>query len=236
MISKLIRIFAAAGLALALSAGVVHAQPAQARPSQAPSSQTPSGQASPKQSPSDDVLSRDAVLRDPAIPAAGNPNGDITIVEYFDFQCPYCRKAHADLQKLLKEDGKVRVVYKDWPILGEVSVAASRLAMAARFQGKFTQAHDALMNYKGRLTAANLEEILVSAGVDGEKLKADLAANEAVIKETLVRNNSQAEAFGFNATPSFIIGTFRVPGALDLATFKLAIKDARALQKKSGDK
>ena len=71
------------------------------------------------------------------IPAAGNPNGDITIVEYFDFQCPYCRKTHADLQKLLKEDGKVRVVYKDWPILGEVSVQAARLVLAAKFQGKF---------------------------------------------------------------------------------------------------
>ena len=221
MITHLFRIFAAAALLLALPVVASHAQ---------------SGPAQSSPGASDDILSRDAVLRDPAIPVAGNPNGDITLVEYFDFQCPYCRKTHADLQKLLKEDGKLRIVYKDWPILGDVSVEAARLVQAARFQGKFMQAHDALMDYKGRLTAANLTEVLVSAGIDGEKLKADLAANEAAIKETLARNNSQAEAFGFNATPSFIIGTFRVPGALDLATFKLAIKDARALQKKSGDK
>jgi protein-disulfide isomerase len=194
-----------------------------------------SGYAQPVPKPLDDVLSRDAVLRDPAIPVAGNPQGDITIVEFFDFQCPYCRKAHADLQTLLKEDGKVRLVYKDWPILGDVSMEAARLVQAAKYQEKFTQAHDALMKYKGRLTAANLNEILAGAGIDTKKLAADLKANEAAIKDTLARNNAQAEAFGFNATPSFIIGTFRVPGALDLATFKLAVKDARELQKKQGN-
>lgn len=237
MITRLIGTLAAVAFALSVSAGFGHAQPVQARSSQTPAAQAPSSTQKPSaQAQSDDVLSRDAVLRDPAIPAAGNPDGDITIVEFFDFQCPYCRKTHADLQKLLKEDAKLRLVYKDWPILGDVSVQAARLVQAARFQGKFTQAHDALMNYKGRLTAANLEEVLVGAGVDGAKLKADLAANETAIKDTLTRNNAQAEAFGFFATPSFIIGTFRVPSVLELASFRQAIKDARELQKKSGDK
>ena len=224
-------------VALSLTASIFgHAQPAQARSSQTPAAQAPSNQKPSPEAQSDEVLSRDAVLRDPAIPSAGNPDGDITIVEYFDFQCPYCRKTYSDLQKLVKEDPKLRLVYKDWPILGDVSVQAARLVQAARFQGKFTQAHDALMNYKGRLTAANLEEILVNAGVDGKRLKVDLAANEAAIKDTLTRNNAQAEAFGFFATPSFIIGTFRVPSVLELASFRQAIKDARELQKKSGDK
>jgi protein-disulfide isomerase len=193
------------------------------------------GTQSPPGQTDDDVLSRDAVLRDAEIPVAGNPSGDITIVEYFDFQCPYCRKVHADLQQLMKEDRQVRVIYKDWPILGEVSAAAARLVQGAKYQGKFVQAHDALMNYKGRLTAGNLEEILTKAGVDVAKAKADAQTNDAAIKATLARNNAQAEAFGFFATPSFIVGTFRVPGVLELAMFKQAIKEARELQKKQGN-
>src|SRR5262245_15385947 len=98
----MIRSLVAAALALALLTQIGHAQ----------SGPTP---------PSDDILSRDAVLRDPEIPSAGNPKADIAVVEFFDFQCPYCRKVHADLQQLMKDDPQVRVVYKDWPILGEVS-------------------------------------------------------------------------------------------------------------------
>jgi len=200
-------------------------------------SQAGYAQTAPQSPPSqsgDTVLSRDAVLRDAEIPAAGNPDGDITVVEYFDFQCPYCRKVHADLQRLIRDDRKVRVVYKDWPILGEVSKTAAQLVQAAKYQGKFVAAHDALMGYKGRLTAANLEDILTKAGVDVAKAKADAQANDAAIKATLARNDAQAEAFGFVATPSFIVGTFRVPGAMELAMFKQAIKEARELQKKNG--
>jgi protein-disulfide isomerase len=216
MRTTLLRTLLTAAVVLAAQASLVHAQSGPAKPQ--------------------DVLSRDAVLRDPALPVAGNPNGDITIVEYFDFQCPYCRKTHADLQTLLKEDGKVRLVYKDWPILGEVSMAASKLVLAAKFQGKFVEAHDALMNYNGRITEVNLQDILAAAGIDKAKLAADATANEAIIKEILLRNNAQAEAFGFFATPSFIVGTFRVPNVLELASFRQAVKDARALQKKSKEK
>ncbi|MGZ3410073.1 MAG: DsbA family protein [Xanthobacteraceae bacterium] len=178
----------------------------------------------------DSTLSRDAVLRDPDIPVLGNPDGDITIVEFFDFQCPYCKQIHSDLIKVVKEDGKIRLVYKDWPILGELSVVAAKLVLAAKFQGKYAQAHDALITYKGRITAANIPEIVSAAGVDIKKATADFAANDAHVKDILVRNNAQAEAFGFNGTPSFIVGTFRVPGVLTPEQFKQAIKDARARQ------
>jgi protein-disulfide isomerase len=141
---------------------------------------------------------------------------------------------HADLQQLIKDDPKLRVVYKDWPILGEVSVAAAQLVQGAKYQGKFVAAHDALMGYKGRLTAANMDEILTQAGIDVVKAKADAQTNESAIKATLARNNAQAEGLGFVATPSFIIGTFRVPGVLEPAMFKQAIKEARELQKKQG--
>lgn len=96
----------------------------------------------------DNVLTEALVLRDPDIPVAGNANGDITIVEYFDYQCPYCRKLEPELSKVVHEDGKVRLVRKDWPILGPASVTAARMAMASKYQDKFIQAHDALIGIK----------------------------------------------------------------------------------------
>ena len=176
----------------------------------------------------DSTLSREAVLRDPDIPVLGNPDGDVTIVEFFDFQCPDCKKIHPDLSKVVKDDGKIRLVYKDWPIFGELSIAAAKLVLAAKFQGKYAQAHEALISHKGRLTAANLPQIVAAAGIDINKATADLASNDAHVKDILVRNNAQAEAFGFNGTPSFIVGTFRIPGVLTPPLFKQAIKDARA--------
>src|SRR4051794_37648975 len=83
------------------------------------------------------VLTEALVLRDPDIPVAGNANGDITIVEYFDYQCPYCRKLEPELRQVVQDDGKVRLVLKDWPILGEVSVKAARMGLASKYQGKF---------------------------------------------------------------------------------------------------
>lgn len=181
----------------------------------------------------DDVLSREKVLRDPAIPAMGNPDGDITIVEWFDYQCPYCKKLAPDLAKVIKEDGKVRLVMKEWPILGPPSGLASRLVLATRYQDKYEASHKALMTTKGRLTETTLRETLAKAGVDIPKAEADMLAHKDDIEALLKRNNAQAEAFGFNSTPSFIIGTFRVPGVLDAAMFKRAIADARAMAKQS---
>src|SRR5260370_40396203 len=96
------------------------------------------------QSDDDNVLTEALVLRDPDIPVAGNAAGDITIVEYFDYQCPYCRKIEPELRQVVQDDGKVRLVLKDWPILGPVSVIAARMALASKFQQKYVQAHEAL--------------------------------------------------------------------------------------------
>src|ERR1700675_5200463 len=85
------------------------------------------------------VLTEALVLRDPDIPVAGNAAGDITIVEYFDYQCPYCRKIEPELAQVVQDDGKVRLVLKDWPILGPVSVIAARMALASKFQQKYVQ-------------------------------------------------------------------------------------------------
>lgn len=188
---------------------------------------------SPLRAEDDDLLSRDAVLRDAAIPAIGNAQGDVTIVEFFDYQCPYCKKLAPELEQIVREDGKIRLVMKDWPILGPPSDVAARLVLAARYQDKYEAAHRALMAFRGRLTEPMLREALARAGVDLARADADLVAHRAEIDALLKRNNAQAEAFGFFATPSFIIGTFRVPGVLEPAMFKRAIADARAAAKQN---
>ncbi|EKS33422.1 DsbA family protein [Afipia clevelandensis] len=188
------------------------------------------------QSTAPDILSKDAVLRDPEIPALGNPKGDITIVEFFDYQCPYCKKISPVLDQVLKDDGNVRLVLKDWPILGDPSGYAARLVLATKYQNKYEAAHRALIVKVGRLTEAVIDETLAQAGVDVTKAKADLAANKAKIDALLKRNSEQAQAFGFRGTPVFIVGTFRIPGGLTAEQFKLAIADARKAAKQGGAK
>jgi protein-disulfide isomerase len=177
--------------------------------------------------PADNVLTESAVLRDPEIPAAGNADGDITIVEYFDYNCPYCRKVEPELRQVVQDDGKVRLVYKDWPVLGPVSTAAARLALATKYQDKYVAAHDALMGIASRLTEPRIRELLSNAGIDVDRAAKDLETNAKAIDAILARNNDQATAFGFKGTPSFIIGKFRVPGVLTMAQFDQAIADAR---------
>ena len=175
----------------------------------------------------DNVLTEALVLRDPEIPAAGNAKGDITIVEYFDYQCPYCRKVEPELQQVVQDDGKVRLVLKDWPVLGPVSVTAARMALASKYQEKYLQAHTALISVNSKLTEPRIRELLAGAGIDVDRLDRDLAANAKAIDAILARNNDQATAFGFRGTPSFIVGKFRVPGVLTMAQFDQAIADAR---------
>jgi protein-disulfide isomerase len=175
----------------------------------------------------DEVLNESAVLRDPEIPAAGNPQGDVTIVEYFDYNCPYCRKLEPELRQVVQDDGKVKLVYKDWPVLGPVSIAAARMALATKYQDKYLVAHEALMSTASRLSEPRIRELLANAGIDIDRAAKDLETNAKVIDAILARNNDQATAFGFRGTPSFIIGKFRVPGALTMAQFDQAIADAR---------
>ena len=173
------------------------------------------------------VLTEALVLRDPDIPAAGNIDGDITIVEYFDYQCPYCRKLEPELRQVVQDDGKVRLVLKDWPVLGPVSVIAARMALASKFQDKYIQAHEALIGVNSKLTEPRMRELLAGAGIDVDRLNSDLVTNAKAIDAILARNSDQATAFGFKGTPSFIVGKFRVPGILTMAEFDQVIADAR---------
>jgi protein-disulfide isomerase len=181
---------------------------------------------------SDDVLSRDNVLRDPDIPSLGNPKGDLTVVEYFDYQCPYCKKMAPELAQLTREDGHLRLVLKDWPIFGEISKSAAKLALAAKYQNKYAEAHDALIGADTKLTETKISELLANAGVDVAVANADLQTHQKSIDDLLARNGAQAEAFDFPGTPGFIVGTFRVPGVVEMKVFKQIVADARAAAKK----
>jgi protein-disulfide isomerase len=167
------------------------------------------------------------VLRDPEVPVVGNPDGDIAIVEWFDYNCPYCRRLEPELRQVVQDDGKVRLILKDWPILGPVSVAAARMALACKFQDKYSQAHDALIGVSSKLTEPRIGELLAGAGIDIDRAKRDLTEKAKTIDAILARNNAQAEGLGFRGTPSFIVGKFRVPGVLTMAEFEQVISDAR---------
>ena len=182
--------------------------------------------------PSDPDLSREALLSDPQTPVAGDPKGDVTIVAFFDYNCPYCMKAEPALLKLLETDKHIRLVYKDWPIFGDVSVYAARIALAANFQGKYAAVHDALMaTRRKKATQAEVRQIAIAAGADGERLDADLASHSAEIDAILKRTDKQATAMGFAGTPVFLIGPFLVAAALDLPGFQEAVSNARKREK-----
>ena len=179
----------------------------------------------------DDVLNEALVLRDPDVPATGNPDGDINIVEWFEYNCPYCRKVAPEIQQVVQDDGKVRLVLKDWPILGEVSKIAARMALAAKYQDKYMAAYEAMIGVSSKLTEPRIRELLAGAGLDMDRLNRDAAANANAIDKVLARNHDQAVAFGFKGTPSFIVGKFRVPGILTIAEFEMVIADARKAKK-----
>jgi protein-disulfide isomerase len=179
----------------------------------------------------DRVLTEALVLRDPDVPSTGNPDGDVNIVEWFDYNCPYCRKIAPEIQQVVQDDGKVRLVLKEWPILGEVSKFGARMAMAAKYQDKYLAAHEAMVGVSSKLTEPRIRELLAGAGLDMDRLNRDLTTNTKAIDTILARNHDQAVAFGFKGTPSFIVGKFRVPGILTMAEFEMVIADARKAKK-----
>jgi protein-disulfide isomerase len=179
-------------------------------------------------------LTRELVMNDPDMPFVGSKTADVTIAEFMDYNCPYCRKSHPALKKLLASDPHVRVLYKEWPIFGPVSEYAARLAIAAKWQGKYAIAHDALMTAPRRFTAnEEVRAVLQAAGIDLKKLDADSAQHAAEIVQLLARNNRQAETIGLQGTPAWIVGPFLIPGGLDFAQLQEAVAEAR---KKDGTK
>jgi len=168
---------------------------------------------------------RDEVFDDPATPVGGNPQGDVTIVEFFDYRCPYCKQVQPALQKLLDEDHKLRFVYKEMPVLGAPSVTAAHAALAARLQGKYETFHAAMMGTKGQITDEVVYQVAGSIGLDVDRLKRDMAAPD--IEQAVKANLALAKALDIHGTPGFIIGEHIVPGAIDLDALKDLVAGAR---------
>lgn len=172
-------------------------------------------------------LDVDALLNDPHTPTFGNLAGDVTIVAFFDYNCGYCRKSLPELERLVTEDGGIRMVYKDWPILAESSVTAAQLALAANYQGRYLVAHKTLMKLPSKSSVEGMSEALAGAGIDRARLAKDLKAHAGEIGALLTRNNEQAEALGLPGTPVYLVGPYKVAAALDYQGFKDVVEDAR---------
>ncbi|HKF73677.1 MAG TPA: DsbA family protein [Stellaceae bacterium] len=173
------------------------------------------------------VKHQDELLRDAKSPVGGNPAGDVTIVEFFDYRCPYCKQVEPALEALLKEDPRIRVVYKEFPILGPQSLIASQVSLAALKQSpqKYAHLHATLMNTKGDLNQESILKAAEAAGLDVAKIKADMNGRD--IDALIKRNYDLADALKITGTPAFVIGTAMSPGAVDLATFRKMVADAR---------
>lgn len=167
----------------------------------------------------------DEIFRDPASPVGGNSKGDVTLVEFFDYNCKYCRAVAPTMAEVSLNDPGLRIVYKEFPILGPGSEAAARVALAAARQGKYHELHQALMTVESPVTEEKAIGAADAAGLDLERLKRDLS--DPAIAETIARNHALAAALGINGTPGFVIADQLVPGAIDRATMERMIADAR---------
>ena len=169
----------------------------------------------------------DDVFFDADQPVLGNPQGDLTIVEYFDYQCPFCKRYHPDLMRAVEEDGNIRLLMKDWPIFGAASVRATQLALGGLADDTYAQAHAALMATPGRLSNSDVDAALQAADLLPETLMQGYRQDRSRLDSLITRNSVQAAAFGLSGTPAFIIGTVIYPGALNAEDLANAIRAAR---------
>jgi protein-disulfide isomerase len=167
------------------------------------------------------------MLTKPGTDAAGARKPDVTIVEYFDYNCPYCKKLVPALQALLAQDPKIAVVYKDWPILGAVSVYAASSALAAGWQGKYLVAHDALMSGPRLARNDQVDSILQGAGVNIDALRKDRTNHADEINALLARNDEEAHALTLDGTPGLVVGRQFVRGIIDLNFLKQLVANSR---------
>jgi protein-disulfide isomerase len=170
---------------------------------------------------------RELIENDPNAPVLGNPDGDVTVVEFFDYNCPYCRRVKPEVRALIDADPNIRLVYREWPILGDGSVFASKAALAARKQGKYEDFHWAMMGNEGRAEEVSVLRVAEEVGLDIAQLRADMDAPE--VADHIATSMQLTQALGFNGTPSFVIGDALVPGFVEtdqLAKLVAAARDA----------
>ena len=166
------------------------------------------------------------LLHDPSSPVSGNPTGAVTVVEFFDYQCGYCKQVAGAVTQLQRDISDVRIVYKDFPILGEASELAARAALASRVQGRHQAFHEALLTTMTDLTQDEILRIAQQTGLDTKKLLADMGNPEWTA--IIARNRNLASALGIAGTPAFVVGAEVHRGALDLNTLKALVKDHSA--------
>ena len=168
---------------------------------------------------------KDEVFNDADAPVLGNPKGDVTVVEFFDYRCPYCKAMADQLAEVVKADGKTKLVMKEFPVLGPESVTAARAALAARDQKKYDEFHHALMRLKEPLTDKVLMKTAAEAGLNVDKLKKDMDDQKI---DTILKNNLKlAHDLNIDATPTFIVGDQIVPGAVPAQSLKQLIEQTR---------
>jgi protein-disulfide isomerase len=165
------------------------------------------------------------LFEDPSDPSVGNAQARTVLVEFFDYRCPYCKQMHQPIKALLAADADLRIVRKDLPVLGPASVVAARAAQAARAQNLYPALHDAMMGFRGQLDEAAIFRIAGEVGLDVARLRRDMENPE--ISQRLQRVSALAQALQINGTPAFVIGDTLVPGAVDAATLRKLIAEAR---------
>ena len=167
------------------------------------------------------------ILANPGTGPVGAFKPDVVIVEYFDYNCPYCKKLVPTLKALLAQDSSIGLVYKDWPILGPVSEYAAASALAAGWQGKYLAAHEALLSGPRLAQVDQVDDILQHAGVNMEALKKDRVGHAKEIAALLARNDAEAQALGLKGTPGIVVGRQLVAGIADLGTLKTLVANSR---------
>ena len=167
------------------------------------------------------------VLFEPGVPLLGSAAADIVVVEYFDYNCPFCRALAPAFRPLIDRDHAAAVLYKEWPVFGGVSVYAAQSALAANYQGKYLQAHDTLISAPRLRESGQVDEALRGAGIDMDRLKKDFAAHRASIDALLMRNDAEARSLGMRGTPGVLIGRQRVSNLSDLAGLQAAVAASR---------
>lgn len=164
---------------------------------------------------------------DNAAPMVKPATYDVTIIEYMDYQCPYCRATHGPLKQLLAQDHKIRVIFRDWPIFGPASEAAALAAISSKYQGKYLAMHDALMETPLPLNQEKIKAAAKKSGVDWDRMQKDMAAHSEEIEDLFQRNSEQAEAIGLQGTPGFIIGNVQSFGGMTLKQLQTSVAKAR---------
>ena len=164
---------------------------------------------------------------DDVAPTVKPRNYDVTIVEYMDYQCPYCRATHGPLEQLLAKDHKIRVIFRDWPIFGDASSAAALVAVASKYQGRYLAVHNALMETPLPLNQAKIKAAVKSAGADWDQIQKDINKHSEEIEDLFQRNDKQAQLMGLEGTPGFIIGNVQSFGGMTLSQLEASVAKAR---------